>query len=72
MNIKVALILILLALLTIFIIQNVTAVEVSFLFWTILLSRAVLIFLTFVIGFLSGWVMHSLLRYRKDRPGVSG
>jgi putative membrane protein len=72
MNFKPALILILLSLVTIFIVQNVAAVEVSFLFWTILLSRAVLIFLTFVIGFLSGWVMHSYLRFRKDKPGVSG
>ncbi len=67
MNFKLVLILILASLVTIFIVQNVSAVEVRFLFWNLFLSRALLILLTFVLGFLSGWILHSYLRYRKDK-----
>jgi lipopolysaccharide assembly protein A len=62
MNFKLALILILAALVTIFIVQNVSVVEIRFLFWNLFLSRALLIFCSFIIGVLSGWVLHSYLR----------
>jgi len=48
----------------IFIVQNVAAVDVNFLFWTISMSRALLIFFTLAIGFLLGWFLHSYYAYR--------
>jgi len=47
-----------------FVIQNVAAVEVNFLLWTISVSRALLIIFTLVIGFLLGWILHSYYSYR--------
>lgn len=49
----------------VFIIQNVAAVEVNFLLWTLSMSRALLIFFTLAIGFLLGWFLHSYYSYRK-------
>jgi uncharacterized integral membrane protein len=66
MNIKLVLILILASLAVIFLTQNVAVVEVSFLFWSISMSRALLIFFTLVIGFIIGWFLHSYLSYRKS------
>lgn len=65
MNLKLILIVILASLSVIFIVQNVAAVEVSFLFWSISMSRALLIFFTLVIGFILGWFLNSFLSYRK-------
>jgi len=52
----------------VFIIQNVAAVEVNFLLWTVSISRALLIIFTLVIGFLLGWFLHSFYSYRKSKP----
>lgn len=48
----------------IFIIQNVAAVDVNFLFWTISMSRSLLIIFTLAIGLLLGWFLHSYYSYR--------
>ena len=48
----------------IFIIQNVAAVDVNFLLWTVSMSRALLIIFTLAIGFLLGWFLHSYYSYR--------
>jgi len=61
MSFQLMLILILVSLAAIFIIQNVAAVEVSFLFWSIAMSRALLIVFALVIGFVSGWIVHGYL-----------
>lgn len=45
-----------LGLVVIFTIQNVTTVEVTFLLWTLKLPRAILLFLVFAAGALSGWL----------------
>jgi uncharacterized integral membrane protein len=50
-----------------FIIQNVAAVDVNFLLWTVSMSRALLILFTLAIGFLLGWFLHSYAAYRKKR-----
>ena len=71
MNFKLALILILVALITIFIVQNVSVVEIRFLFWNLFLSRALLIFCSFMIGVLSGWILNSYLRYRKEKAELA-
>lgn len=67
MNFKLILIIILASFTVIFLIQNVAAVEVNFLFWYISMSRALLIFFTLIIGFLLGWFLHSFLSYRKSK-----
>jgi uncharacterized integral membrane protein len=67
MNFKLAMLLILASLAVIFITQNVAVVEVSFLFWSISMSRALLIFFLLVIGFTLGWFLHSYLSYRKSK-----
>ena len=65
MSFKLILILIIAGLAVIFITQNVAAVDVTFLFWSISLSRALLIFFVLVIGFVLGWFLHSYLAYKK-------
>jgi len=67
MNFKLILIIILTSLVVIFITQNVAVVEVSFLFWSISMSRALLIFFLLIIGFILGWFLHSYLSYRKSK-----
>ena len=71
MNFKLILIIILTSLVVTFITQNVTVVEVSFLFWSVSMSRALLIFLLLVIGFILGWSLHSYLSYRKSKDEFS-
>ena len=67
MNLKLILLIILASLVVIFLTQNVAAVEVTFLVWSISMSRALLIFFTLVIGFILGWSLHSYLSYRKAK-----
>lgn len=67
MNFKLIVIIILASVVVIFITQNVSVVELSFLFWSISMSRALLIFFTLVIGFILGWSLHSYLSYRKAK-----
>jgi len=71
MNFKLILIIILTSLVVTFITQNVAVVEVSFLFWSISMSRALLIFFLLVIGFILGWFLHSYLSYRKSKDELS-
>ena len=42
-----------------FIIQNVAVVELTFLFWTLSMSRALLMFLILTIGIILGWLLRS-------------
>jgi len=71
MNAKIISILTLIILVVIFITQNVTVVEVNLFFWQITISRALLIFITLLTGFLLGWFIKSYLNYKKtqtDKP----
>ena len=74
MDLKLALILLLSGLFLIFVAQNVAAVEVTFLLWSISLSRALLIFFLLLIGILIGWFLHSYVEHRrgKDADTFSG
>jgi uncharacterized integral membrane protein len=47
-----------------FIMQNVTAVEMTFLFWTLTMSRALLMLLILLIGVILGWLLHGGRRLR--------
>jgi len=66
MNYKLILILILAGLILLFIIQNVAVVEIQFLFWSIQMSRSLLIFFLLAIGIIIGWFLHSYFKHRKD------
>jgi len=48
----------------IFTVQNVAPVDVTFLVWTISMSRALLIVFTLSTGFLLGWFLHAYYAYR--------
>ncbi len=67
MNHKLILILILAGLAVLFIFQNIAIVEIQFLFWSIQMSRSLLVLLLLVIGVLIGWFLHRYLEYRKGK-----
>jgi len=67
LNFRLSLILLLACFAMIFLIQNVEAVDVRFLFWHIAVSRAIVIFIAFMLGFSMGWFLHSFLVYRKSK-----
>ena len=67
MNFKIAMVVILAGLALIFLAQNIQVVTVSFLFWEMSMSRAVLIFFALLIGFIIGWFLNSYLSYCKDK-----
>ncbi|MCJ7457861.1 MAG: LapA family protein [candidate division Zixibacteria bacterium] len=50
-------ILILSLLLVLFILQNTGMVSIKFLFWSILMSRSVLVFWFFFMGFIVGYIL---------------
>ena len=60
MNAKLIICLALAGLAVIFIIQNVTVIDIRFLFWTLSMSRALLMFFVLAIGVVIGWSLHSL------------
>lgn len=70
MNFKITLVALLVVLALIFLLQNIAAVSVSFLFWDISMSLAVLIFLCLLIGFGIGWFLNSYLSYSRDKKEV--
>jgi uncharacterized integral membrane protein len=50
-----------------FIIQNLTAINVSFIFWTLSISHSLLMLILFLAGLILGWFMHSFsLQSRKN------
>jgi len=59
MNVKIISILVLVALVILFIIQNVSVMEINFLFWSLQMSRALLIFFLIAIGIVIGWLLHA-------------
>ena len=65
MSIKLIIGLILAAVVVLFILQNVTTMELTFLFWTLSMSRALLMFLILSIGILLGWLLHGSFRRMK-------
>lgn len=66
MHAKFAIGLVLIALVVLFTLQNTEIVEITLLLWTVSMSRAVMIFLVFLIGLLSGWLLHGYLRRRRS------
>ena len=53
-------------LLLVFIIQNVTVMDLRFLFWTMSMSGASLMLLILSVGVILGWLLHSGFGRRKS------
>jgi uncharacterized integral membrane protein len=67
MSYKLIFMLVLAGLSVLFIIQNVAIVEIQFLFWSVQMSRSLLMFLLLAIGIVMGWFLHSYLKYQKGK-----
>ena len=59
MNYKLIFTLVLVGLMVIFIVQNVSVVEIRFLFWKASMSRSIMIFLVLAVGIITGWLLRS-------------
>jgi uncharacterized integral membrane protein len=68
MNAKLILGMILAGMAVVFIIQNVTSVDLTFLFWTMSMSRALLMFLILSVGIILGWLLHGSFKRTKTMP----
>ena len=66
MNVKLIFALVLAGLAVLFIVQNVTVVEVKFLLWSVEMSRALLMFFLLAVGIAIGWFLHGHFKHRKD------
>jgi uncharacterized integral membrane protein len=67
---KVVIILVLLALVALFTFQNLTVVEIKFLFWSIPMPSAFLLLATLIVGILLGMLL-SFLNFRRKAARVS-
>lgn len=68
MNAKLIVGIILAGMAVLFIFQNVMPVELTFLFWTLSMSRALLMFLILSVGIILGWLLHGSFRRIKKIP----
>jgi len=68
MNAKLILGIILAVMAAVFVIQNVTSVDLTFLFWTLSMSRALLMFLILSLGIILGWLLHGNFKRMKAMP----
>jgi uncharacterized integral membrane protein len=66
MHFKLFLSLALAGLALLFVLQNVTVVEVRLLLWAMHMTLSVLIFLLFTGGLIVGWLLHSYWLYRRN------
>lgn len=66
MHFKLVLSLILTGIIILFVIQNVAVVEISFLFWSLAMSRALLFFFVLATGIVIGWLMHSFFAHHRE------
>lgn len=64
MNWKLVVLIIALVCMAIFVLQNMTVVQVQFLVWRLEASRAVIYLSLLLIGFGVGWLGHSMRRRR--------
>jgi len=67
MNYRLILILTLAGLAVLFMIQNIAVVEIRFLFWSVQMSRALLMFFLVAIGIIIGWFLHSFFKHRTGK-----
>lgn len=62
MNLKLTILVIALVCMGIFIFQNITVVQVQFLFWRLEASRSIIYLALFLIGAVAGWIGRSMKR----------
>ena len=62
MNLKLTILVIALVCMGIFVFQNVTVVQVQFLFWRLEASRSIIYLALFLIGVVAGWIGRSMRR----------
>ncbi|MCA1798139.1 MAG: LapA family protein [Xanthomonadaceae bacterium] len=65
-HLKVVLLSTLAVLTVLFVVQNLEAVEIRFLFWSMSMSRALLVLIFFLLGALVGWLLVALAQNRHD------
>ena len=71
MKYKLIISLVLICLIVIFIIQNVAVVEIDFFFWTIAMSRVLLMLILLIVGIIVGWLLKSYsIQHRKNDSEV--
>jgi len=58
--------LVLIGIVIIFVMQNIQVVEVKFLLWQVSMSRSLMLFATFAIGLVGGWLL-TLPKARKQK-----
>ncbi|MBU0944708.1 MAG: LapA family protein [Proteobacteria bacterium] len=68
MYFKLILSLVLTGTVVLFVIQNISVVEISFLFWSFAMSRALLIFFVLAIAIVIGWLLHGYFSHRRNLP----
>jgi uncharacterized integral membrane protein len=56
--VKTIIFVILIAVVVIFVFQNIEVVEVRLLAWSVSMSRALMLFGTLLIGIIAGWLLH--------------
>jgi Na+/H+ antiporter NhaA len=66
MNSKLVIIIAVLFIFALFIVQNAQVVMVSFLFWKVEASRAIVLMVTFVLGLFTGWILTQIFRKPKN------
>ena len=71
MNVKLISGMILAGLAVVFIIQNVAVMELRFLYWTLSMSGALLMFLILSAGIFLGWLLHAGFKRRKASPRIN-
>ena len=67
MNSKIAISVLLIALVTVFVFQNTTVVEIQFLWWSLAMSRALMIFLVLAVGLVAGALLGSHFSSRRSK-----
>ena len=67
MNTRLVTIIVLAGFAALFMFQNVAIVEIQFLFWSIQMSRSLLILGLLAIGMIRGWILHGHLKHRQSQ-----
>ena len=66
MNNKLVLVLVLIGFSALFIFQNMAVVKIQFLFWSIEMSRSLMMIVLLALGITIGWFLHAYMRHRKS------
>ena len=66
MNNKLVLVLVLIGFSGLFIFQNMAVVKIQFLFWSIEMSRSLMMIVLLALGITIGWFLHAYMRHHKS------